>query len=93
MLSVTTIWIVYTSLAPVVGRSWQRTVVTGLAVLFVSGLIGKLMGLILARVRYHLTVRSLWRRACAGDTAQDLARVGVKSSGFSARSLIEKRFH
>jgi hypothetical protein len=70
MLSVTAIWIVRTTLAPVVGRSWQRTIVIGLAVLFVSGLIGKLMGLILAQVRLHLMVRDLRRRVCPGGTAQ-----------------------
>jgi hypothetical protein len=62
MLSVTATWIVYTSLASATGRSWQRTVVTGLVVLSVSALIGKLMGLGLARVRFHLTVRSLRNR-------------------------------
>jgi hypothetical protein len=83
MLSVTIPWIVYMFLAPVVGRSWQHTIVVGLVVLFVSSLIGKLMGLILARVRFHLTVRSLRRRVCVGATAQALTRAGAKSNGFS----------
>ena len=69
MLSVTTIWLVQTFLAPVAGRSWQRMIFIGLAVVTVSSLIGKVMGLILARVRYHLTLRSLRRRVYAGDTA------------------------
>jgi hypothetical protein len=67
MLTVTTFWIVYAHLVPVVGRSWQHSIGIGLVVLFVSGLIGKLIGLILARVRFHLIVRSLRRRSCADD--------------------------
>ena len=59
MLSVTTIWIIHTLLVPAAGRSWQRITVNGLVVLIVSALIGKLMGLGLARVRLHLEVRRL----------------------------------
>jgi hypothetical protein len=64
MLAGTATWIVYSALA---GLSWQRTTVSGLIVLSVSGLIGKLMGLILARMRFHFMVRSLRRRACGGS--------------------------
>jgi hypothetical protein len=74
MLSVTATWIVSTLVSPVLGRSRQHTIAIGLLVLFVSGLIGKLMGLIRARVLFHLTVRSLRRRVCAGDEAQALSR-------------------
>jgi hypothetical protein len=70
MLTVTAIWTVYSFLAPELGRSWQRTTIIGLAVLSVSGLIGKLTGLLLARVRFHLTIRGLRRRVRAGGTAQ-----------------------
>jgi len=83
MLSVTLAWIVHTLLVPAAGRSWQRTIVIGLVVLIGSALIGKLMGLGLARVRFHLEVRSLHQRFC-GNTAQKLTRVGAKSNGFSA---------
>lgn len=65
MLSATTVWIMYTFWVPVVKRSWQHTMIVGVIVLFVSGLIGKLMGLILARVRFHLIVRGV-RRASTG---------------------------
>lgn len=70
MLAITATWIVHSFLAPELGRSWQRTTVIGLVVLTVSGLIGKLIGLILARVRFHLTIRGLRRRICTGDAAQ-----------------------
>lgn len=64
MLAGTATWIAYSILAPAAGQSWQRTAVSGLVVLSVSGLIGKLMGLLLARMRFHFLVRSLRRRAC-----------------------------
>ena len=70
MLTVTATWIVHSFMSPVLGRSWQLTTLIGLVVLSVSGLIGKLMGLILARVRFYLTVRGLRRRVYAGNTAQ-----------------------
>lgn len=63
MLSATGFWIVHVWSAPATGRSWQHVVMTGLLVAFVSGLLGKLMGLGLARVRFLLTVRALRRRA------------------------------
>jgi hypothetical protein len=66
MLSVTTIWIAYTLLISAVDRSWQHIVVTGLVVLIVSALTGKLLGLGLARVRLYLAVRSL--RLRCGDS-------------------------
>ena len=56
MLSCTTAWVVYCLLA---GRTWQGAIVRGLAVLLASGVVGKLMGLALARLRFHLTVRNL----------------------------------
>lgn len=79
MLSVTLAWIVHTLLVPAAGRSWQRTVVIGLVVLIGSALIGKLMGLGLARVRLHLEVRSLHQRL-GGNTALRGARdfVGLR---------------
>jgi len=59
MLAGTATWIAYSVLAPAAGLSWQRTTVSGFVVLSVSGLIGKLMGLIMARIRFHFMVRSL----------------------------------
>jgi hypothetical protein len=83
MLVVTTSWIVYTLLVPVAGRSWQRTIAIGSVVLFVSALIGKLIGLGLARVRLHLEVRRLDRRLC-GNTAQNFdSVVGLEVQVFS----------
>lgn len=70
MLSVTTSWIVHTLLVPAAGRSWQRTIAIGLVVLIASALIGKLIGLGLARVRLHLEVRRLHLRFY-GNTAQE----------------------
>jgi len=71
MLSVTTSWIVHTLLVPVAGRSWQRTIAVGLVVLIGSALIGKLIGLGLVRVRFHLTVRGLRRKVvCAATSTQ-----------------------
>jgi len=67
MLAGTATWIAYSVLAPAAGLSWQRTTVSGFVVLSVSGLIGKLMGLIMARIRFHFMVRSLRRRACGGS--------------------------
>jgi hypothetical protein len=60
---VTTSWIVYTVLVPVAGRSWQRSTVVGLLVLSGNALAGKLLGVGLARVRLHLGLRRLYRRA------------------------------
>jgi hypothetical protein len=65
MLSVTGAWISYSFLSPAAGRSWQRSIGMGLLVLLVSGFVGKLVGLTLARVRFNLTVRSLRKRTCA----------------------------
>ena len=62
MLSVTSAWIVHTLLVPTAGRSWQRAIGIGLAVSIGSALVGKLVGLGLARVRLHLEVRSLRQR-------------------------------
>lgn len=59
MLSCTGAWLIYSVLSPVAGRTWQRAIVHGLAVLLASGIAGKLIGLALARVRLHLTVRRL----------------------------------
>ena len=73
MLSVTTSWIVHTLLLPVAGRSWQRTIAIGLVVLIGSALIGKLLGLGLARVRFHLTARGLRRKVvCTATSTQPL---------------------
>jgi len=65
MLSVTGAWIFYSFLSPAAGRYWQRSIWMGLLVLLVSGLVGKLIGLALARVRFNLTVRNLRKRTCA----------------------------
>ena len=72
MLSATCFWIVHVWSAPETGRSWQHVVVTGLLVAFVSGLLGKLMGLGLARVRFHMTVRALRQRASSWASARDV---------------------
>jgi hypothetical protein len=69
MLAGMAAWIAYSMLAPVPGLSWPRTIVSGFVVLSVSGLIGRSMGLILARIRFHFTVRNLRRRACGGGAA------------------------
>jgi hypothetical protein len=65
MLSGTGLWIFYSFLSPAAGRSWQRSIGMGLFVLLVSGLVGKLIGLAVARVRFNLMVRSLRKRTCA----------------------------
>lgn len=62
MLGATSSWIVHALLAPTPGRSWQRTVALGFAVMIASTLVGKLMGLGLARVRLHLELYTLRRR-------------------------------
>jgi hypothetical protein len=62
MLGVTGMWVARAVLAPVPGRSWPYTVALGLLVLFTSTLIGKLLGIALARMRFHVAVRSLRRR-------------------------------
>lgn len=59
MLGVTASWIVHTLLVPTAGRSWQRTVAIGFAVLMTSALIGKLIGLGLARLRLYMALRRL----------------------------------
>ncbi|QEA39653.1 hypothetical protein FGL86_11630 [Pistricoccus aurantiacus] len=69
MLIVTISWVIHTLLMPIAGRAWQSTVAIGLAVLFASALIGKLVGLGLARVRLYLAMRRLHRRLC-GKAAQ-----------------------
>ncbi len=69
MLAVTAIWMIY----PVVatgGRFWQRSTITGVVVLFGSGLVGKVLGLALARLRFLLTVRSLRHRSYANGPTQ-----------------------
>jgi len=67
MVAGTATWIIYSVLAPA-GLSWQRTAISGFAALWVSGLVGKLVGLVLARMRFHFTVRNLRRRICASST-------------------------
>lgn len=64
MLAVTAVWMVYPVLGSA-GRFGQRSIATGLVVMFVSGLTGKLIGLALARVRFLLTVRNLRQRSYA----------------------------
>lgn len=66
MLGVTIGWIVHAVLVPAEGRPWQRTIATGFAVLVASALIGKLLGLGLARVRLYLELRGLRVRAGRG---------------------------
>jgi hypothetical protein len=68
MLSVTVPWIVYSFLS-MQGQSWQRSIGTGLLVLFVSGLVGKVLGVGLARIRFTLAVRSLRKRVCGRTVA------------------------
>ena len=63
MLAVTAIWMACPVLGSA-GRFGQRSIATGLVVMFVSGLVGKLIGLALARVRFHFTVRSLRQELC-----------------------------
>lgn len=63
MLGVTASWICYAWLVPANERSWQRTVVIGLVVLVLSAVVGKVLGLALARIRFYVTVRRLRRRA------------------------------
>jgi hypothetical protein len=65
MLSVTGAWISYSFLSHPAGRYWHRSIWMGLSVLFVSGLVGKIVGLAIARVRFNLTVRDLRKRTCA----------------------------
>src|SRR5215213_2599987 len=59
MLGVTTFWIVRTFLDP---PSWQRMLITGLCVIFVSASTGKLIGLAVARLRFYLAIRNLRSR-------------------------------
>lgn len=63
MLSFTAAWVVYSFLSPPHGRSWQHWIEIGLLVLVASAVIGKLIGIALARVRFNLTIRGLRRRA------------------------------
>jgi|SRR4051812_42619176 hypothetical protein len=72
MLSVTVLWMVRTFLDP---PSWQQMLITGLCVVFVSALTGKLIGLALAKVRFYLTIRNLKSRLAA-DILIDRTNVG-----------------
>jgi hypothetical protein len=67
MLAGTAAWIAYSVFVPATEFSWQRTAVSGFVVLWISGLVGKLMGLVLARMRFHFMVRSLRRRASVDE--------------------------
>jgi hypothetical protein len=74
MLAVTAIWMAYPVLGSA-GRFGQRSIATGLVVMFVSGLTGKLIGLALARVRFHWTVRSLRQESYASLPGRPAAPV------------------
>jgi hypothetical protein len=62
MLSVTGAWIGYLFLSQAAGPYWQSSIWRGLLILLVSGLVGKIIGLAIARVRFNLTVRNLRNR-------------------------------
>jgi hypothetical protein len=64
MLGATGFWLART-FAAATQASWQQLLVSGFAVLFVSAGLGKLLGLGLARARFHLLKRGLMRRAQA----------------------------
>ena len=89
LLSTIAVWIVYSFLSLSV-RPWQRSVGIGILILFASGLVGKLIGLGLAQVRFNLTVRRLRKRICA-ETAKlardksqsDLILEAIKTGGKS----------
>jgi len=61
-------WIACSYLMPAAGHSWPDAVIRGMIVVSVSALIGKLLGLLVARIRFHLAARSLALRACGGAT-------------------------
>jgi hypothetical protein len=69
MLSVTGAWLFYPFLSQAAGRYAQRSIGIGLLVFFVSGLVGKIIGLAIARVRFNLTVRDLRRRTSSSAIA------------------------
>ncbi|HZR55684.1 MAG TPA: hypothetical protein VFA74_02335 [Terriglobales bacterium] len=64
MLSVTGAWLFYPLLSQATGHYAQRSIWMGSLVFLVSGLIGKIIGLAIARVRFNLTVRDLRKRTC-----------------------------
>jgi hypothetical protein len=66
MLSATGAWLFYPFLSQAAGGYAQRSISMGLLVLFVSGLVGKIVGLAIARVRFNLTVHDLRMRTCNG---------------------------
>jgi hypothetical protein len=61
-------WIAFSYLMPAAGHTWPDALIRGTIVVSVSALIGKLLGLIIARIRFNLTARSLQLRACGGVT-------------------------
>lgn len=63
MLSAIALWIVY-AFPSLSVRPWQRSVGMGILVLFAGGLVGKIIGLGLAQVRFNRTVRRLRKRIC-----------------------------
>jgi hypothetical protein len=65
MLSITGVWISYSFLSHAVGRYSHRSMWMGLLILLLSGLVGKILGLAIARVRFNLTVRDLRKRISA----------------------------
>jgi len=79
MLCAIVIWIVNALLSPSTGRSSLRSIGLAVSVMAVSGLIGKLIGLAVARVRLYFAVQSLRKLALERSGPHDPSSDGLMS--------------